>query len=63
LLSSYYLLIDKIGLGLLVVAMKDLVGPILFGLLIASTMGKMEGVWIGFALAPAFESNKVVVNS
>lgn len=61
LLSSYYLLIDKIGLGLLVVAMKDLVGPILFGLLIASTMGKMEGVWIGFALAPAFAVVVVLV--
>lgn len=52
LFTTYYLIIEKIPLALLITAIKDCAAILLLILLGGSLMG-IHGVWLGFGLAPA----------
>lgn len=51
LLTSYYLLIDKIKLGIFVCALRDVIASILFAIGLGSVFGK-SGLFMGLAIAP-----------
>lgn len=51
LLTSYYLVIEKIGLGLVACALRDVVISILFAVVFGFLFGKV-GMFIGLAVAP-----------